>query len=142
MTARDANYPVIAGVGQLTNRPRSVEDAIEPVEMMTGVARTAERDAGVAGLLAQVDSVQVVNMLSWTYADAPGLLAARIGARPTHKVYSGIGGETPQRLVNETAAAIAETVQAVTKLRGSVTRVTEGSLPNDGKIIEDRRPIG
>jgi phenylacetate-CoA ligase len=30
----------------------------------------------------------------------------------------------------------------VTKLRGSVTLVAEGSLPNDGKIIEDRRPIG
>jgi phenylacetate-CoA ligase len=42
----------------------------------------------------------------------------------------------------ETASAIAETVQAVTKLRGSVTIVPQGSLPNDGKVIEDRRPIG
>jgi phenylacetate-CoA ligase len=42
----------------------------------------------------------------------------------------------------EAAAVIAETVQAVTKLRGTVTRVPEGSLPNDGKVIEDRRPIG
>ena len=42
----------------------------------------------------------------------------------------------------ETATTIAETVQAITKLRGSVTRVPQGSLPNDGKVIEDRRPIG
>jgi phenylacetate-CoA ligase len=42
----------------------------------------------------------------------------------------------------EAAASIAESVQAVTKLRGTVTLVPEGSLPNDGKIIEDRRPIG
>ncbi len=42
----------------------------------------------------------------------------------------------------EAAAAIAETVQAVTRLRGSVARVTAGSLPDDGKVIEDRRPIG
>ena len=42
----------------------------------------------------------------------------------------------------EEAASIATTVQAVTKLRGSVARVPEGSLPNDGKVIEDRRPIG
>jgi len=46
-------------------------------------------------------------------------------------------GEPP-----ETEAAIAESVQAVAKLRATVTRVPEGSLPNDGKIIEDRRPIG
>jgi phenylacetate-CoA ligase len=42
----------------------------------------------------------------------------------------------------ETSAAIVETVQAVTKLRGAVSQVPEGSLPNDGKVIEDRRPIG
>jgi phenylacetate-CoA ligase len=42
----------------------------------------------------------------------------------------------------ETTAAIAESAQSVTKLRTEVTRVPEGSLPNDGKVIEDRRPIG
>ena len=42
----------------------------------------------------------------------------------------------------EAASSIAETVQAVTKLRGTVTPVPAGSLPNDGKVIEDRRPIG
>lgn len=38
-------------------------------------------------------------------------------------------------------ARIAETVQALTKLRGRVSPVTIGSLPEDGKLIEDRRPI-
>jgi len=36
---------------------------------------------------------------------------------------------------------IAETLQAVTKLRGAVSRVPEGSLPADGKLIEDRRQL-
>jgi len=38
-------------------------------------------------------------------------------------------------------ARIAETVQAVTKLRGTVSRVAAGSLPVDGKLIEDRRNL-
>jgi phenylacetate-CoA ligase len=42
----------------------------------------------------------------------------------------------------EEASAIAETLQAVTKLRGTVTPVPQGTLPNDGKVIEDRRPVG
>ena len=42
--------------------------------------------------------------------------------------------------VDETAR-IAETVQAVTKLRGAVNRVPAGSLPGDGKLIEDRRKL-
>jgi phenylacetate-CoA ligase len=40
------------------------------------------------------------------------------------------------------AEAVAATVQAVTKLRGAVACVAPGSLPQDGKLIEDRRPIG
>ena len=39
----------------------------------------------------------------------------------------------------EAASQIAETVQTVTKLRGGVSRVPAGSLPDDGKLIEDRR---
>jgi phenylacetate-CoA ligase len=42
----------------------------------------------------------------------------------------------------EAPALIAETAQAATKLRTEVSRVPEGSLPKDGKVIEDRRPIG
>ena len=41
----------------------------------------------------------------------------------------------------EDPAHIAETLQSVTKLRGSVNRVAEGSLPADGKLIEDRRRL-
>jgi phenylacetate-CoA ligase len=40
------------------------------------------------------------------------------------------------------AKALAETVQAVCKLRGTVALVTPGTLPNDGKVIEDTRKIG
>jgi phenylacetate-CoA ligase len=38
--------------------------------------------------------------------------------------------------------AVAATLQAVTKLRGAVEFVPPGSLPNDGKVIADERPIG
>jgi phenylacetate-CoA ligase len=40
------------------------------------------------------------------------------------------------------AAAVAETLQAVTKVRGHVKFVAPGSLPNDGKVIADERPVG
>jgi phenylacetate-CoA ligase len=38
--------------------------------------------------------------------------------------------------------AIAATVQAVTKLRTVISCAALGSLPEDGRLIEDRRPIG
>jgi phenylacetate-CoA ligase len=39
-------------------------------------------------------------------------------------------------------AAVAETLQSVTKLRGGVELVVPASLPNDGKVIADERPVG
>jgi phenylacetate-CoA ligase len=38
--------------------------------------------------------------------------------------------------------AVAETLQSVTKLKGTVKLVAPGSLPNDGKVIADERPVG
>ncbi|MFL5135090.1 MAG: phenylacetate--CoA ligase family protein [Microvirga sp.] len=40
------------------------------------------------------------------------------------------------------AAAVAATLQGVTKLRGRVDLVAPGSLPNDGKVIADERTYG
>ncbi|MGX7709083.1 phenylacetate--CoA ligase family protein [Methylobacterium sp. Gmos1] len=40
------------------------------------------------------------------------------------------------------AGAVAETLRAVTKLRGTVEIVAPGSLPNDGKVIADERQVG
>jgi len=37
------------------------------------------------------------------------------------------------------ATRIGEAIRDVTKLRGQVVMVSPGSLPNDGKVIEDAR---
>jgi phenylacetate-CoA ligase len=39
------------------------------------------------------------------------------------------------------ADAVAATLQSVTKLKGAVKFVASGSLPNDGKVIADERPV-
>ena len=46
--------------------------------------------------------------------------------------------ERPSGLVD----AIVATIRDVTKLRGEVELVDAGSLPNDGKVIEDLRKYG
>ena len=40
------------------------------------------------------------------------------------------------------ADKLAATLQSVTKLKGKVEIVAPGSLPNDGKVIADERPVG
>jgi phenylacetate-CoA ligase len=39
------------------------------------------------------------------------------------------------------AAAIEDSLRAITGLRGSVSLVAPGALANDGKVIDDRRPV-
>jgi phenylacetate-CoA ligase len=43
---------------------------------------------------------------------------------------------------NGLCESVGTTLQAVTKLRGAVEVVAPGTLPNDGKVIADERPVG
>jgi len=104
----DDRTPILIGAGQLTQRDVDPAAAREPLEMMVETARRAEEDAGAnARLLRQVDCVAVVNVLAWRYANAPRALAERLDAAPRQELYTTVGGNTPQWLVNETAAQIA-----------------------------------
>ncbi len=114
-----SEYPIIVGVGQVTNRTDDLHDAQPPLDLMAAAARKAEEDAGAPGLLAKADSVRVVSVLSWASADPPGDLAAMVGAPPGERIYTTIGGNTPQWLVNETAESIVRGNARVALLAGA-----------------------
>ena len=101
------NSPILVGVGQHTAKDPDLATAIEPMDMMELAARSAQDDAETNDLLSRVDSVRVVNLFSWRYNDPAGLLAQRVGAPSAEKVYTTLGGNTPQWLVNETAEKLA-----------------------------------
>ncbi len=63
----------------------------------------------------------MVNLLSWRYRD-PGLLLGRlIGAPDAATQYTGIGGNTPQSLVNQTCLDIQQGRAGVVLLAGGET---------------------
>ena len=74
--------------------------------MIAEVLRAAGADAGAPGLLEKADSIRIVDLLSWKYANAAALVASRIGASPRETLQSAVGGNSPQMLVNDAAAAI------------------------------------
>jgi acetyl-CoA C-acetyltransferase len=106
--AVDPRTPCLIGVGQRTWRPVNPDpvDAPEPLDMWEQVARAAAEDSGIPDLAADVDSLQIVYCQTWPYDDPVGRLCDRVGAQPRHRYYSGIGGTTPQVLVNHTAESI------------------------------------
>jgi acetyl-CoA C-acetyltransferase len=107
VTTVDPRTPCIIGVAQRVVRPGEGPSP-EPLALWEDVARRAAADAGhMSGdVLGAVDSLQVVYTQSWPYDDPAGRLAERLGITPRHRLYSGIGGTTPQVLVQDAGAAM------------------------------------
>jgi acetyl-CoA C-acetyltransferase len=103
---RPDRIPVIVGVGETLDRPSDLSRALEPLALMEAALREADADAG-GGFLARVASLDVVNQLSWRYADAAGQLCARLDIAPARAVYGPVGGESPVRFLHDAAIRIA-----------------------------------
>src|SRR6476646_11171859 len=91
----DPRTPVLVCYGQVNQHEDKPE--VEPVDLMVSAARAAADPR----VLEAVDSVRIVNLLSWRYRDAGLLLSQRINAANAHTRYTGIGGNEPQSLVNQ-----------------------------------------
>jgi acetyl-CoA C-acetyltransferase len=102
-----ARQPILVGVGQVANRATDPAEVLEPLELMATAARRAADDAGIGKRLAEVDSLTVINCIARAYADPPGFLADRLGMQPRERVYTSMGGNSPQWRINETADRIA-----------------------------------
>lgn len=94
--------PVLIGAGQLNRRVDHGEAPLEPADLIVEAVRRAADDAHLtAHHLAGVDAVHIVSLLSWRYRDPGRLVAERLGATPRDTSRSGMGGNSPQSLVNQ-----------------------------------------
>ena len=128
----DPRTPVIVGVGQVNQRTEQGDPPGEPVDLIEAAARAADADSGGAGVLAALDSVRIVSMLSWRYYDPGALVGERLGADVRHTMYSGAGGNTPQALVNRTATDIAAGHADVVLIGGAEAWRTRMSFRSTG----------
>ncbi|MGI9163855.1 MAG: acetyl-CoA acetyltransferase [Mycobacterium sp.] len=111
----DPRTPVLIGAGQINQRDESPDT--EPVDLMAAAAR----EAADPRTLAAVDSIRVVNLLSWRYRDPGLLLAGRVGATSAATRYSGVGGNTPQSLLNQACVDIQAGRSGVVLIAGAET---------------------
>jgi phenylacetate-CoA ligase len=70
------------------------------------------------------------------------LVVSRAGAADVMTLRCEVAGGEVAGGGEALAGAIAETLQAVCKLKGAVALEAPGALPNDGKVIEDARDYG
>jgi len=100
----DPHAPVLVGSGQLNRRREEPE--LAPLELMARAAGRAAEAPGGERLLGRVESVRVVDCLSWPVPDPGALLAAELGLRPAQTVRTSTSGTGPLDLLADACAEI------------------------------------
>jgi phenylacetate-CoA ligase len=137
VTVLDPHHPIIRlALGDLS--------AVLPGPSPCG--RTNQR---IKGWLGRADQAAKVKGLFVRPEQIAAIGARHAGLGRLRLVVSRAGEQDVMTLQAETAAAspalqdaLAVSLQTITQLRGQVELVAPGSLPNDGKVIADIRPIG
>ncbi|RMX09288.1 phenylacetate--CoA ligase family protein [Vandammella animalimorsus] len=134
VTTLNPDYPLIRfGTGDLS--------AVLPGQCPTG--RTNTR---IKGWMGRADQTTKVRGMFVHPAQVAEIARRYPQVQKARLVVSGAMASDQMQLLVETsetsgglAGQIADTIREVTKLRGEVQLVPPGSLPNDGKVIEDAR---
>ena len=126
-----SHLPVIVGVGQSVVRELSLaaEELPSPTSLAVDACKAALLDAGVDNLAQQIDTVAVVRLMADSIVSRPSpigrcdnlprAISNQIGANPSSFIYSVVGGQVPQQLVNEACRRIALKESEVVLLTGA-----------------------
>ena len=124
--------PVLVGVGQFTERELNPQLALPPMGIAAKAAKAALLDCGNSRAVAEAIDTLVAIRIFPDSSNRPGMphpfgraenppraIARRIGANPDRAIYGNVGGNTPQKYINEMAERIAEGELEVVLLAGA-----------------------
>ena len=139
--AHPRQTPIIVGVGDYVNRSKKIEDALEPLELISRAIRLAIEDTGLSdsaakSLQSDIDSLDVVRSWTWPYPDLPSLVAKRLNIKPTRRYYSEHGGNSPGKLLDAAARRISLGETKVALLGGGEALASCTKLPSACLLIK------
>ena len=117
--------------------------------VMPGISPCGRTNTRIKGWMGRADQTTKVKGMFVRPEQLAGIGQRHPGIGRIRLVVAREAEQDSMTLLVETATsdasladALANTLQSVTKLRGAVKLVPPGSLPNDGKVIADERPVG
>ena len=134
ITSFNKDYPLIRfGTGDLS-------------AVLSGTSSCGRTNVRIKGWLGRADQSTKVRAMFVTPKQVSDIVRRHPEIARARLVVSGPAGSDEMRLHCEVTtrpegleAAIAASIREVTKLRGEIELVAPGTLPNDGKVIEDTR---
>jgi phenylacetate-CoA ligase len=135
VTTLTPEYPLIRfATGDLSALMTEAPKSTRANHRIRGWLGRADQTTKVRGLFVHPEQIAEVARRH------PAISRARLVVERTNGVdVMTLLVETREPIQNPTA--IGETLQGLTRLRGTVAPAPTGSLPDDGKLIEDRRPL-
>ncbi len=138
VTVLNQDYPLLRfGTGDLSAILPGTSPCGRTNVRLRGWLGRADQRTKVKGLF--VDPSQVAEVLR----RHPRVKRARlVVTRADELDHMTLRCEVPGGAAAGLADALGQTLREVTQLRGEVEVVAPGTLPNDGKVVEDTRPVG
>ncbi|MBN8534005.1 MAG: AMP-binding protein [Rhizobiales bacterium] len=137
VTRLNADYPLLRfGTGDLS-------------KILPGLSPCGRTNKRLAGWMGRADQRTKVKGMFVDPAQIDAIAKAHAGLGRLRLVVTRVNEQDQMTLRAESADSsaglvekIGNSLQVLTKLKGVVEIVKPGSLPNDGKVIADERPIG
>ena len=112
--------------------------------VLPGVSSCGRTNTRIRGWLGRADQATKVRGMFVHPHQVAEIVKRHPEVAKARLVVSHVDGHDTMQLLCESVAAlnidvVAGTIRDITKLRGDVQPVSPGTLPNDGKVIEDRR---
>ncbi|MCS5635953.1 MAG: acetyl-CoA synthetase [Myxococcota bacterium] len=135
----DPRSPCLVGFAQRTVRPEE-GDAPEPLELWAEMAESAARDSGGHDVIRAIDDVNVVFSVSWTYDDAPGRLAERLGLAKGGRHLSSMSGTSSQKMLTRAAGRILSGEIDLALVAGAESLATRKRIKQRGESVAWSHP--
>ena len=144
----DLNTPVIVGVGEVTEHlTESLSEASSAQALAAQAAAIALNDAlSVEQLAGEIDVLVATRTFPdstpmWpqpfgTTNNMPRSIARRVGANPARAIYSTMGGNTPQKLVNQWCEHLADGKANMVLLAGAEVIATTKAAMKAGQSLD------
>ncbi|MGB1880175.1 MAG: acetyl-CoA acetyltransferase [Gammaproteobacteria bacterium] len=148
--------PILIGSGQTVDRdPPQPGRSLSPADMAAEAARRALEHTGCAAALREhVDVLAVARLFEHSVKDTvmwpnpfgcsnnmPWSVARRLELQPRRAIYAEVGGETPQRLVNQMAESIHAGETRVAVLTGAEVLATIRNAGRAGISFDWREEV-
>lgn len=137
VTRLNRDYPLLRfGTGDLSRILPGLSPCGRTNQRLAGWMGRADQRTKVKGMFVDPQQIATVAMA------VPGLGRLRlVVTREAEQDAMTLRAES-ESFANEVAEALGNALRAATGLKGAVELHPMGSLPNDGKVISDERPIG